>query len=136
MFEDRFYAKNKGMEVKRPIRVLVYLSILAVSGYLLSPALSINPNAIGNPVKGFMNGWNSWELASMMIAVALLMTYGITSRLGLLVLGTAAFFALMTTAILYPYLFPLLIPMGALWISCAFARRKAPPAQRASGGSH
>lgn len=110
--------------MNKPVRLLIYLSILALCGYMLAPALSIDANQIGAPLKSIAGQWGSLVLVAFTIGLALLITYVITSHWGLIVLGALAFCGLLILAILHPYLFPLLIPLSALWVACALARKK------------
>ena len=110
--------------MKKPVRLLVYVSILALAWYLLSPAVTLNSHHIGSPVKTLLSQLNGAGLAALTIGLALVVTYLITSGWGLLILGGLAFCALVALGIYRPYLFPLLVPLAAIWTACAVARRK------------
>ena len=110
--------------MNKPVRLFIYLAILALCGYMLAPALSVDAKQIGAPLKHLVGQWSTLALIGITIGLALLITYVITSHWGLIVLGALAFCGLLILAILHPYLFPLLIPLSALWVACALARRK------------
>lgn len=110
--------------MKKPVRLLVYVGILALSWFVLAPALTINAAQIGAPIKQLIGGWSTAAVAGLTVLIALGITYLITSGWGLVLLGALAFCGLVILAILHPYLFPLLIPLAALWVACAVARRK------------
>lgn len=106
------------------VRFSIYVSIVALCGYILAPALSIDVGKIGGPLQGLIRGWSNFALAGATVALAMAITYLITSGWGLLILGALAFCGLCVLAIVHPYLFPLIIPLSALWVACALARRK------------
>ena len=110
--------------MKKPVRFLIYVGILGLTWYMLAPALSINFGKIGSPVRGLIDGWSTVALGGLTVVVALLITYLITSGWGLIILGGLAFCGLVVLGVLHPYLFPLLVPLSALWVACAYARRK------------
>ena len=118
------------LKVKRPVRFLIYIALLGFAWFMLAPALSINAAQIGAPVKSLaviksaLAGMNTLAVAAVVFAVALAITYMITSGIGLLLLGALALMGLVVVSILHPYLFPLLIPLFSLWMLCANARRK------------
>lgn len=110
--------------MKKPVRFLIYAGMLAFAWFILSPALSINSHQIGAPLREFFSGWNSLAIAASIFALALVITYLITSGWGLVLLGAGALVGLVVVSILHPYLFPLLVPLFGLWLMCALARRK------------
>ncbi len=110
--------------MKKPARFLIYMGILGLTWYILAPALSINTYKIGAPIKALLSDVNTFGLIGIAVIFALLITYLITSGWGLLFLGGLAFCGLVIMGVLHPYLFPLLIPLTALWVACALARRR------------
>ena len=110
--------------MKKPVRFFIYMTILGLTWYILAPALSINTSQIGAPIKSLIHGWSTLAIGALTVSLALLITYLITSGWGLIILGGLAFCGLVILGILHPYLFPLLIPLSALWVACAVARRK------------
>lgn len=123
--------------MKKPVRFVIYVGILALAWFMLSPALSINTAQIGAPVKALLSGMNTLAVSTVIFGVALVITYMITSGWGLILLGALALMGLIVVSVLHPYLFPLLIPLFSLWLFCAAARRKenaaakaAPPAKK------
>jgi hypothetical protein len=126
-FESIMSAKGaaiRRLKVQKPIRFMIYVAILGLAWYVLSPAMYINTAQIGAPLKGIFSGMNSLAVGAAIFAVALAITYMITSGWGLILLGAMALVGLVVLSILHPYLFPLLIPLSALWVMCAAARRK------------
>lgn len=110
--------------MKKPARFLIYIGMLGFAWFVLSPALSINTHQIGAPLRELLSGWNSLAIAAGTFALALVITYLITSGWGLFMLGAGALAGLVVVSILHPYLFPLLVPLFGLWLMCALARRK------------
>lgn len=110
--------------MKKPVRLLIYAAIIGFAWMMLSPALSINTAQIGAPIKALISDWNTLTIATVTFAIALFITFLITSGWGLIVLGAVALFGLVVVSVIHPFLFPLLIPVFALWIFCAAARRK------------
>lgn len=110
--------------MKKPVRFLIYAGILGFAWFVLSPALSINSQQIGAPLRDLLSGWSTLAIASGVFALALIITYLITSGWGLVLLGTGALAGLVVVSILHPFLFPLLVPLFGLWLMCALARRK------------
>lgn len=109
--------------MKKPVRFMIYAGIIAFAWFVLSPALTINTAKIGAPLRELFSQINGYALAAVVAALALVITYLITSGWGLFLLGAIALCALLVVSILHPYLFPLLTPLFALWIFCAMARR-------------
>ncbi len=110
--------------MKKPVRFLIYMGILGLTWYIVSPALSVNFGKVGAPVRELTNGWSTLAIGGATLALALLITYLVTSGWGLIFLSGLAFCGLVVLGVLHPYLFPLLIPLTALWVACAMARRK------------
>ncbi|MCR6652383.1 MAG: hypothetical protein NVV73_13250 [Cellvibrionaceae bacterium] len=110
--------------MQKPIRFTIYIAILALAWYVLSPALTINPAQLGAPLKSLLGGMNTLVVATVIFALALFITYMITSGWGLILLGAMALMGLIAVSVLHPYLFPLLIPLFTLWVLCAAARRR------------
>lgn len=108
----------------KPIRLLIYLAIIGFSGYMLAPALSINTGKIGEPIRELLSSLNILASTGIIFGLALLITYLIRSGFGLVILGSIALVDMIVLAILHPYFMPLLIPMFAVWMVCAVARRK------------
>lgn len=121
--------------MQKPIRLMIYVAILALAWYVLSPAMYINPAQLGAPLKNMFSGMNTLVVATAIFAVALFITYMITSGWGLILLGAMALVGLIVVSILHPYLFPLLIPLFTLWVMCAAARRKESAAGKSAAAS-
>lgn len=103
---------------------MIYIGLIGVVWFILSPALTINTTQIGAPIKEFVNGWNILTISGAAFALALAITFLLTSGWGLFLLGVIALLGLLTVSILHPYLFPLMTPLFALWLACALARRR------------
>ncbi len=113
--------------MKKPVRLVIYLGLIGLAWFILSPALTINTAQIGAPVREAMEGVNGYLLTLMVFALALLITLVISSGWGLVILGAAALGGLIVVSIIHPFMFPLLTPLFALWVFCATARRDAKP---------
>lgn len=118
--------------MKRPVRFVIYVALVAFAWFMLSPALSINTAQIGAPIKALLGGMNTLTVVTVVFAIALVITYMITSGWGLILLGALALMGLVVVSVLHPYLFPLLIPLFTLWLLCAAARRKENAAPKAA----
>lgn len=110
--------------MRRALRFMIYSGITAFAAYMVAPALSIDLGRLGEPVRALFTQLSPLAVAAGVVVSALLITYLITSGWGLLLLGSASLLGLLAVAILHPYLMPLLIPLFAIWIACALARRK------------
>lgn len=121
--------------MQKPIRFMIYVAILALAWFVLAPALSINTVQLGGPIKAMLGSMNTLVVAAGIFAVALFITYMITSGWGLILLGAMALMGLIVVSILHPYLFPLLIPLFTLWVMCAAARRKENVAEKSAAPS-
>lgn len=108
----------------KPIRLMIYLAIIGFTIFMLAPALSLNTAKIGGPIRDLFSSLNMLAVAAIIFSIALIITYLITSGWGLILLGVVALLGLIVLAIIHPYIMPLLIPMFALWIACAMARRR------------
>lgn len=118
--------------MKKPVRFAIYVALLVFAWFILAPALSIDTARAGWYAKAMLGRMNNLALAGVVFAVALVITYMITSGVGLILLGALSLMGLVVVAILHPYLFPLLVPLFALWMFCAAARRKESTSKHAS----
>jgi hypothetical protein len=119
-------------KVKRPIRFAIYVALLVFAWFILVPALSIDTARIISFAKATLGQMNSLALAGLVFAAALVITYMITSGVGLILLGAMSLMGLVVVGILHPYLLPLLVPLFALWMFCAAARRKESDSKHSS----
>lgn len=110
--------------MKKPVRFAIYVVLLAFAWFVLFSGYSFNTTRIGSMIISLLNGMNTLTLAAVVFAIALVITYLVTSGWGLILLGILSLMGLVVVSILHPYLFPLLIPMFAIWLVCANARRK------------
>lgn len=122
--------------MKKPVRFLIYLALLGFAWFILFSGYSFNTTRIGGLIKNTLSEMTTLSLAAVVFAIALVITYLVTSGWGLIVLGALALVGLVVVAILHPYLFPLLIPMFALWMFCAAARRKESVSAKHSSSKH
>lgn len=108
-------------------RLLVYFSLLTLAGLLVYPYIQ---SRLPDP-PGFTEPWH-WLVPAMLSLLVL--SYVFISAWLLIVLGTLSLMALLISAVLYPFLLPLLSPCLALWLWCATARRqpRAVPAKPAA----
>lgn len=122
--------------MKKPVRFVIYAALLAFAWFVLFSGYSFNTSRIGALISSTLSEMNTLSLAAVVFAIALVITYLVTSGWGLIVLGATALMGLIVVAILHPYLFPLLMPMFALWMFCAAARRKESSAAKHSHTKH
>lgn len=121
--------------MQKSIRFMIYVAILALAWFVLSPALTINPTQLGAPFKSLFGGMNTLVVAMVIFGLALFITYMITSGWGLILLGALALVGLIVVSVLHPYLFPLLILLFTLWVMCAAARRRESTAAKPAAKS-
>jgi hypothetical protein len=122
--------------LKKSVRFAIYVGLLAFAWFILFSGYSFNTTRIGALITTTVNGMNTLSLSAVAFAIALVITYLVTSGWGLILLGALALVGLAVVAILHPYLFPLLIPMFALWLFCAAARRKESSAAKHAPSKH
>lgn len=122
--------------MKKPVRFVIYAALLAFAWFVLFSGYSFNTSRIGALISSTLSEMTTLSLAAVVFAIALVITYLVTSGWGLIVLGATALMGLIVVAILHPYLFPLLMPMFALWMFCAAARRKESSAAKHSHAKH
>lgn len=122
--------------MKKPVRFLIYAALLAFAWFVLFSGYSFNTSRMGSMLSAALSEMNTLTLSAVVFVIALVITYLVTSGWGLILLGAAALMGLCVVAILHPYLFPLLIPMFALWMFCAAARRKESSAAKHHPAKH
>lgn len=122
--------------MKKPVRFVIYIALLAFAWFVLFSGYSFNTTRIGALLSNLLDDMNTLTLAAVVFVIALFITYLVTSGWGLILLGAMALVGLVVVSILHPYLFPLLIPMFALWMFCAAARRKESAAHKPASSKH
>lgn len=111
--------------MKKVALILVILLIGLLAWVLIQSgdtSVTVNGNEIAGPMKAFVGGWGLLVLSIVLFCIAILLAF-VLAGVGLLVLGCFVLAGVIISAVVFPFLLPLLIPLFVVWAFVAWIRR-------------
>lgn len=106
------------------ILMVAYLA-LSLLGLTTDMSITINGHEIQSPLDAIIGIWSLIVTTVVLFCVAILLAF-VFAGVGLVVVGSFAFTGVILTAVMLPFLLPLIIPLFIVWIFCATLRKPKP----------
>ena len=111
--------------MKKSVLFLIFvLALVCLWGLMSSDTVSITVNGqeLDGPMAALSGAWGIVVAAVALFCVAILLAF-VFAGVGLVILGSLAFFGIAFVAVAFPFLLPLLIPLFIVWAFCAGMNR-------------
>lgn len=101
--------------------MLIFLA-WSLLGLSTDVSFTINGHEITGPLDAVIGLWELVLTTVVLFCVAILLAF-VFAGVGLVILGSLSFVAVILTAVALPFMLPLIIPLFIVWIFCAISRR-------------